>query len=569
MYIPVEDPDGRLKAQILQFCRDIADSGRISAVCIVGDYALGLRDAKEVLQILVVIRNFQPRLISRVGDLDGRNIIVLAVDQWVFERDVERGFLGEALAQRMVFPYIPLINKDYLRLQEIKLKKRLVLELLETLVLDYPELSYSFHMKPEYFLYETMMSRARLFPPMIHTVSSFLQEDVKNRNVESVMHGYLEALEELEKENAITISGGWVKIDKKFAEKVERRKTHFVNLFRTTQRTLFNSLLGTFSKTLDFLMEKSGSLLKYQRRWSKDSEVIHRLEDPLKYLYVPTGRGFVPLSDRMDIESFARRIVPAGQEAEIEVEEIGGVLNDVYLIKVSAEDNDKKIVAKRFKDWSSFKWFPLNLWTLGTKTFAVLPRSRLERECAMNQLLYSKGFDVPTILHVSHSERLIFRQYIEGKKLNKIIKRISKPNIDENLEDILPMIGRVGEIFAEVHDTGVALGDTKPENIMIGEKKGEVFLLDMEQASRNGDKVWDIAEFVYYTGHYIPPLVRTHRAELLTKAFIRGYLQAGGDVKLVKEAGDPKYTKVFSIFTLPHILLTISNVCKEADKLKK
>ncbi|MGC9346000.1 MAG: hypothetical protein ACP5ER_04325, partial [Candidatus Bathyarchaeales archaeon] len=122
--------------------------------------------------------------------------------------------------------------------------------------------------------------------------------------------------------------------------------------------------------------------------------------------------------------------------------------------------------------------------------------------------------------------------------------------------------------FAEVHALGIALGDTKPENVMVGEN-GEIYLLDFEQASRKGDKVWDIAEFLYYAGHYVPPFVGMRSVELITKAFIEGYLRAGGDVKLVKKAGNPKYTKVFSIFTLPRVILAISNICRKADKLKE
>jgi hypothetical protein len=111
------------------------------------------------------------------------------------------------------------------------------------------------------------------------------------------------------------------------------------------------------------------------------------------------------------------------------------------------------------------------------------------------------------------------------------------------------------------------LGDTKPENILIG-KNGEIFFMDFEQASRKGDQVWDVAEFLYYTGHDIPALVDVHVAERIAEAFIGGYLEAGGEAETAKKAGNPKYTKVFSVFTLPHIMIVISNVCRRADKLR-
>jgi tRNA A-37 threonylcarbamoyl transferase component Bud32 len=194
-----------------------------------------------------------------------------------------------------------------------------------------------------------------------------------------------------------------------------------------------------------------------------------------------------------------------------------------------------------------------------------LARSRLERECAVNQLLHSNGFKVPKILHVSHAERLVFKEYIEGEKLDKIIRNILK---SEN-EDFLKAISRVGETFAKAHTLDIALGDTKPENIIVRQKTGEVCLLDLEQASRKGDKAWDIAEFLYYSGHYIPPWAGTRPAQLITEAFIAGYIGAGGDPHLIKKASNPKYTKVFSVFTLPHIIMAISNICRKANELKE
>lgn len=500
--------------------------------------------------------------------LDDLNLIVFAVNEWVFERDVDRGFLGEALAGRMIFPYIALVNEEYLRSQEVTLKKRLILELLENLVLDFSELSYNFHIKPEYFMYETMLSRARLFPPMTYSLLRFMRKGVKQGNIEGVMRGYLDALKELTKENAITLSNGYVKISKKLVDEVKSRKVRFVNLFKTAQRTLFTSLLGIFPTALNVLSQNRETSLKFQRKTEENSELIHQLEDPRRFLYVPTARGLVSLASRMNVDAFAREVFSINEGAEIKVEEIGGVLNDVYLVKTSVDNEERKIVVKRFRDWSSFKWFPLTLWTFGTRTFAVLGRSRLDRECAINQLLYSKGFAVPKILHISHAERLIFMEHVEGENLSKVIKRVVNAKNTAEVKEDLDIISKVGEKFAEVHAFDIALGDTKPENLMVREN-GEICMLDFEQASRSGDKVWDIAEFLYYAGHFISPIVGTRSAEFITKAFVEGYLRAGGDVKLVKKAGNPLYTKVFSIFAFPHIILAISNICRKADKLKE
>lgn len=557
-----------LKEQILDFGRYIASSCKITAACICGDYALGFSDAKTTVEVLLVIHDFQPRLMNYVKVFGERTVFVFAVDEWVFERDVDRGFLGEALAGRMIFPCITLLNKDYLHAQEVKLKKRLILEALENLVLDFPELSYDIFIQPEYFLYETMLSRARLFPLMIYDLLSFMRKNDKERNIERAFRGYSEALKELKEENILNFSDGYVRISREFVDKAKSRKVRFTNLFRHAQKALFSSLLGVFPKILGVLSQNREIFLKLQKIADENSKFVHRIEDPQRYLFVPTARELVPLANKVDIKAFAKKVLSTGEEVEIKIEEVGGVLNDAYLIKAFVDGQERKVVVKRFKDWSSFKWFPLTLWTVGTRTFAVLGRSRLEKECVINQLLYSKGFAVPKLLYVNHNERLIFMEYVEGESLEKVVKRIMSAKTIGEMEKDLSIMERVGKEFAKVHALGIALGDTKPENIMVG-KNGEIYLLDFEQASRNGDRVWDVAEFLYYSGHYLPPFVSHHSAELIVKAFIAGYLKAGGDAEIVRKAGNPKYTKVFSVFTLPLVVFAISNTCRKADMLKE
>jgi tRNA A-37 threonylcarbamoyl transferase component Bud32 len=269
----------------------------------------------------------------------------------------------------------------------------------------------------------------------------------------------------------------------------------------------------------------------------------------------------------LDIEAVARKVFSADANAEVTVENMGGILNDVYLVKTFAGGKIRKAVVKRFRDWSNFKWFPLTLWSVGTRTFAVSGSSRLQRECAISRLLDSNGFTVPKVLHVSPGDRLIVMEYFEGEDIGKVVKQVAgSKNRDEIAKD-LGVIARIGKTFAGVHALGIALGDTKPENILIG-KEGQICLMDFEQASRNGDAVWDLAEFLYYSGHNISLFVEAKRLEKFAETFVRGYLEGGGNVATVKKAGGPKYTKVFSVFTFPHIMFVLSSVCRKADKLK-
>jgi len=554
--------------QALRFCRDVAGSSHITAACIYGDDTPDVGSEKTAVEVLLVIRGLPSKLVHRVKVAGDRTMIAVGVDEWVFERDVERGFLGEALAWGLIFPYLPLINKDYLHVQEVKLKKRLIQELMENLVLDYPELSYELCIKPEYFMYEAMMSRARLFPPMLSDLWDFMRKDHNEENVDHALRGYSEALRKLEQEGVISLSNGYVKMSGKFVNNARSPKIRIVNLSKAFPRTLFTSFLGILPRILNIVSQSRETVLKWQRDTVVSSKIDYQIEVPGKYVYLPTASGLVPLANKTSIKAFAREVLHAGKDVAITVKTIGGILNNVYLVEASGRDEGKKVVVKQFKDWSSFKWFPLALWSVGTRTFAVLGRPRLERECAINQLLYSKGFAVPRLLYVSPDERLVFMEYVDGENVSKIVRRIANSKTAKEAKKELKIVERIGRKFAKVHALSIALGDTKPENIMIG-KNSEIYLMDFEQSSRNGDMVWDVAEFLFYAGHGIPPLVEIQRAELIAKAFVSGYLEGGGKAETIRKAANPKYTKVFSVFTLPHVMLAISNICRKAENLKE
>ncbi|MBS7654801.1 hypothetical protein KEJ43_07020, partial [Candidatus Bathyarchaeota archaeon] len=96
---------------------------------------------------------------------------------------------------------------------------------------------------------------------------------------------------------------------------------------------------------------------------------------------------------------------------------------------------------------------------------------------------------------------------------------------------------------------------------------GRIFFVDLEQAERGGDKSWDIAEFLCYAGHYAS-FSPVKVAETITREFLSGYLEAGGEIRNVKRSLSPRYLKVFSFFTPPHTLLIIVNTCRKMLETK-
>jgi len=550
-----------LKERLLNLCEQIAGSqgSRLTAVCLHGPRMHGLAKGTESADALMILSPCMPLLKTYRKTLGDVDFFVLAVDQRAFERDVERGGLGEFVADKIIFPYEPLLNEDYLRRQEVRAKKRVVWELLESMVLEFPELSSELLVRKEYFMYETMKQRAKLSSAAAHSFLRMLASDVRERNVNVVMEGYLRALEELAEEDWITPKNGHITVNRNFIDSVKRRRVKIPVFLRSVQRAALFHVLSFLPKmTSPFMQEEVyfGKTLGL----ALDEDLVSRLEDPRKFLLVSTPLGPVSFSDETTIEDFVRKNIPSAKVEDMKIEEIGGVLNDVYLLTLRRDGEKQRVVVKKFRDWWGFKWFPLALWALGTQSFAVLGRSRLEREYAINRLLHKRRVCVPKILYVSLGERLIFREFVEGENFVGVIKRVITTKGEAAAE--LALVREIGKTIASAHKLGVALGDCKPENIIVT-RDGRTCLVDLEQSSRDGNQAWDVAEFLYYSGHYAFPAVSTHSVELITREFIRGYLEAGGKREVIKKAGSPRYTKVFSVFTPPHVILAVSNLCKK------
>lgn len=566
----------RLKQRIVEIAGHAVGSAHIRAICLIDTYpSQPVKEDKTVLEVIVVVKKFQPRLLNYVTTLNGRTVIIFAINEWMFERDIDRGFLGEAFASKLVFPYTSLQGERYLQVQELILKKRLILEAIENLSISYPELIYHMQIKPQFFLYDILLKRLRFFPLLAYEMSERLEGNIL-KGEEKALKSYRDALTQLDAERLITFKNDYVTTSKEFARKSQKPTVWITNVTKNVPRAIFTTIFGIFPQSLNIITQNT-QLLKNQKinRTLLQADINHNYytDEPRKYVFVPTSEGLVSLADKVNISGFIQKMFGAEKLEKIKIKAVGGILNDVYLIKtrITKEGNivERKFLVKRFREWSNFKWFPLTMWTFGTRTYAISAKTRLAKECATSEFLRLRGFNVPKILYVSTPERLVFMEYIEGENLSYSIKRVAlavqrKEKSEKDLSDI----EMTGELFARVHSYGMTLGDTKPENVIVG-RDDKVYLLDFEQATQDGDKTWDIAVFLYYTGHYLQPVKDQEATEDITMAFIRGYLRGGGQVKTIRKSVSPKYTRVFSVFTMPSIILTIINTIKKVRETDK
>ena len=228
----------------------------------------------------------------------------------------------------------------------------------------------------------------------------------------------------------------------------------------------------------------------------------------------------------------------------VSIRRIGSFVNDVFLVRV---DNEK-LVAKRYTNWVSLKWVTLSLFGLGSVHFSISGKRRMEAEYAFNDLLSRRGIPVPSIVGADQKSRTILFTFVLGDQLSNLLPKMTRSVQIAPREREAAL--QAGRLMAGSHQLEAALGDTKPENFLV-EKNGNVTLVDLEQARHRGDYAWDIAEFLFYSGHYW--LSFNKSLEGYVDSFIKGYKEHGSP-NIVKAAASPKYVRVFSVWTPPNIL---------------
>lgn len=251
------------------------------------------------------------------------------------------------------------------------------------------------------------------------------------------------------------------------------------------------------------------------------------------------------MPEEMDLVlKLVRGYRPTGR---VSIRRIGSFVNDVFLVRV---DNEK-LVAKRYTNWVSLKWVTLSLFGLGSVHFSISGKRRMEAEYAFNDLLSRRGIPVPSIVGADQKSRTILFTFVSGDQLSSLIPRITHSvGLGQREREAALQAGR---LIAGAHQLEAALGDTKPENFLV-EKNGDVTLVDLEQARHRGDYGWDVAEFLFYSGHYW--LSFNKSLESYVDSFIKGYKESGSS-GVVKSAASPKYVRVFSVWTPPNILHNI------------
>ncbi len=544
--------NGSTAHPLLALCAEIAGKNAIAAACECGRSVYSRSHGEY--DLLVVIDDYPEGLRYHTRKANDQPATILATDKSLIELDARSGAMGEFIIERLLTPYNPLHNEELLSSIEVDAKERILHEELKELVLEYGEMSRELLIQQEYLSLVRIRKRAKVFLPAAKTYAALLHKSVRDSNIRKMAPGYGTAISQLISQGVLRRDGSGYALGDSFVDRAlvakSKSTTRAINIVGAGRRTLQAYLAHGRAAYLtpDVLTRELVSSLEQSLLGEVETG---GLEDPKRYLFLKTATGQVNLAERFSIQSFAARFRPG---VVVTVSPLGSVINEVYLITAGNE----RLVAKKFTEWSRFKWFTLGLVSLGTRFFSVSGKARLENEYATNRFLSRRGVHVPEILHVSVPDRVLVQRYIEGSSLVELVKRaVSSESIPE--ADVAA-VSNVGATLAKIHVSGVTIGDSKPENFQLG-TDGEVYSLDLEQAKKSGDKAWDIAEFLYYSGHYVFPNAPSEGFREYVNAFIDGYQRKGNEAVLKRAAG-VRYSRVFSLWTPPLAVLEVSKALR-------
>ncbi|MEM2122967.1 MAG: nucleotidyltransferase domain-containing protein [Candidatus Bathyarchaeia archaeon] len=549
-------PQEKLHVSLIKKCREVHD-GQTVAACLHGSRAGGYHRENSDFDVLMILREYPEGIRYNYIPFLNVHVALLLVDEDLFKLDVTRGGLGEFVAGRILTPYIPLMSGGYLKESELALKKRVSIEELEELIIEYGELSRGLLFRPEFIAFSRMRKRARAYPPLSYSYLRLLSSKRRDGNLKAIMEGYMKALNILEREQVVKGVDEFYEIRDIFIDRVLKKKYRkkFVNILEYSSRAIQSYLAqGRAGRvSLDLIAkELTTKLIKGLATpiWSESL-------DPMNYLYLRAGEGIVSLKDEASITELIRRLRPDG---EVTIKRLGGAINEVFL----GEADGERLVIKKFSDWFIFKWFTLNIVAFGSKIFSVSGRERLFNEYGVTNLLEEEGnIPVPRIIHVSIPKRILVKEFIQGRTYLDMVKQYLSLNLA--YVDKPSPFHALGEVFAKVHSIGVALGDTKPENFIYSKDKTS-YILDLEQAKKGEDFAWDIAEFLYYSGHY--GLTLNDGIKSIAEEFIDGYISGGGAYSTLRRAASLPYVKVFSFWTPLPVLIYLSNRLKRSNSRK-
>lgn len=539
------------KQKVLETISPLLRKRQSDAACVYGSQVSGYFREDSDYDVILVLSKFLQRI--KYYYINGEvKCSVLAVDSRSFEGDCNKSSLGEFLAGRLLNPFEALWNYDFVRKAEVAFKRRVILEGLEIAYAENGNFTEELEIDLSYFLFEKLRRRAALYPPVVFSYSQTYGERLFSTNRTAALDGFIAAARQLASEGMIEFveSNRTVRVkpgtfEKRTGARLGVTATYTVRGIRQYAVHGYAGRVG-----LDVVGREVVSKISRSRNRAKLPDCIRY---PKLFWRLPGSTLFAEttdwIGDLLDLFELKR------EETTVTDAPLGELASTAKYFTFQSKERAVSFAAKRYNDVKGMKWGLLNLWTLKNANFSVGALERLHREYHAIFELRRFGIATPKAIAVFLSERMLITDFVKGKDLSKA----EADYLNERVDDLSPFT-EFGKTLALLHKNGLCMGDSKPSNVVLSDSDKKIYLTDLEQAHRNGNPIWDVAEFIYYSIRFT---MKEVKARKLVEAFIDGYKQAKGSPEIIKGAAGLRYRAPFQAFISPNVLTGVLKELRE------
>ena len=219
------------KEEIIRIINKVVKGLDIEAVCMYGSRIAGYANEKSDYDIIVVINNYKNKVRYKYI-FDKIEISAIFVDKDSIVRDAKEGNLGEFVIGRLLNPYEVIVNPEFFDSVEIEYKKRIILEQIDRLQIEYRSLSEYLKIPAEFFLFHRLRFRMRIYPPVKYSYIMTYSGKINSKNVKKSLKGFNKAAELLHKDNQLRYEKGVIHLINK------KRKSRIMINLRITRRII-------------------------------------------------------------------------------------------------------------------------------------------------------------------------------------------------------------------------------------------------------------------------------------------------------------------------------------------